>query len=97
MGQVTVTYGTTYFQLWREYEFIKLRTFLMGYFLHLRGILRYIWEKSKQNTKMKSTAVWDMFVWDKFFDHFNNFIKHKNITTINICESENHNLYSSQK
>ena len=71
-GTIHRTYGTTYFQLWREYEFIKLRTFLMGYFLHLRGILRYIWEKSKQNTKMKSTAVWDMFVWDKFFDHFNN-------------------------
>ena len=44
----------------------------MGYFVHLRGILRYIWGKSKQNIKMKYTVVWDMFVWDKFFDHFNN-------------------------
>ena len=72
MGQVTVTYGTTYFQLWREYVFIKLRTFLLGYFLHSRGIRKYISEKSKRNINMKSTVVWDKNVWDTFFYDFSN-------------------------
>ena len=72
MGQVTVTYGTTYFQLWREYVFIKLRTFLLGYFQHLRGIKKYTSEKSKRNMDIKSAVVLDKNVWDMFFNHFSN-------------------------
>ena len=59
MGQVTVTYGTSPFHFCREYEFVKLITFLLGHFLHLRGTKKNICEKSKLNMKMKYTVIWD--------------------------------------
>ena len=64
--------GQNIVQMWWEYEFIKLRTFLLGYYLHIRGIENDICERSRYNLKMKSTVVCDKNVWDMFLDHFNN-------------------------